>query len=183
MPTFNYTAASKDGKTVHGTIEAVNKDAVVSSIEHQNMQALVVKLETKQNSGDKRKRNKKIKSKDLVVFTRQLSTMISAGVPLSRSLATMQNQTENKFFKVVIGGVAKDVQSGQPLADGFSKFPSIFSDVYVNMVRAGEAGGILDEILKRLASQVEQEASMRHKIKGAMTYPIAILTITIVAFF
>ncbi len=183
MPTFNYTAQTHDGKTIHGSVEAVNKDAVVGSLEHQHMQPLVIKLETKHGLELKRKKTKKVKAKDLVIFTRQLSTMISAGVPLSQSLATMQDQSQNKYFKEVLGNVAKDVQGGLPLADGFAKFPNVFSDVYVNMIRAGEAGGILDEILKRLATQVEQTASMRRKIKGAMTYPVAILTITIVAFF
>ncbi len=183
MPQFTYAAQTKDGSTVHGTIEAVNREAVVSSLENQHLQPLVVKLQVEHTLQLKNKKTKKVKSKDLVVFTRQLSTMISAGVPLSQSLSTMQNQTESKYFKEVLGSVAKDVQGGMPLADGFAKFPNVFSDVYVNMVRAGEAGGILDGILKRLATQVEQDASMRRKIKGAMTYPIAILTITIVAFF
>jgi type IV pilus assembly protein PilC len=98
-------------------------------------------------------------------------------------MATLQTQTENKYFRQVLSGVMKEVESGQPLGDTFAKYPNVFSDVYVNMVRAGEAGGILDEILKRLAAQVEQDASMRKKVKSAMMYPTVIFGITIIAFF
>lgn len=182
MPNFAYTATNKEGKTIHGVSEAVNRDALISSLEHQNLQPVVIKLDTAKNGG-RFKKAKKVKSKDMVVFTRQLSTMVSAGVALSQALATLQNQSDNKYFRTVISNIAKDVESGQPLADGFAKFPNVFSDVYVNMVRAGEAGGILDEILKRLAVQVEQASSMKKKIKGAMAYPMAILSITVIAFF
>jgi type IV pilus assembly protein PilC len=125
----------------------------------------------------------RVKSKDLVVFTRQLSTMISAGVPLNRTLSTLQNQADNKAFKIIIANIGKDIEGGMPLGDAFAKYPLVFSDVYINMVRAGEAGGILEEILKRLATQIEQDASMKKKIKSAMTYPTVILAITVVAFF
>jgi type IV pilus assembly protein PilC len=117
------------------------------------------------------------------MFTRQLSTMVSAGVPLVKSLATLQGQTKNKYFKSIIADVGKDIEGGMPLADAFGKHPNVFSDIYVNMVRAGEAGGILDDILKRLASQIERDSSMRKRIRSAMAYPIVILSITVVAFF
>jgi type IV pilus assembly protein PilC len=109
--------------------------------------------------------------------------MISAGVPMTRSLATLQNQSQNKYFKTVIAGISKDVEGGSSLGDAFAKYPNIFSEVYVNMVRAGEAGGILDEILKRLAAQVEKDATIRKKIKSASAYPVVILIITVIAFF
>lgn len=109
--------------------------------------------------------------------------MTSAGVPLLRALNTLQAQAENQAMKDVINIIVRDVQSGAQLADALDKHPDVFSDVYVNMVRAGEAAGIVDEILKRLASQVEKSASMRKKIKSAMTYPVAILSLTFVAFF
>lgn len=126
---------------------------------------------------------KKVKLNDLVIFTRQLSTMISAGVPLAKSLSALQSDSNNPYMREVLTGITKDVESGQPLGDAFSKFPTVFSDVYVNMVRAGEEGGILDDILKRLATQVEQDASIRKKIKSAMMYPMVILSVTVVAFF
>jgi type IV pilus assembly protein PilC len=182
MVRFSYTA-TKDGKTVSGSAEAPSKEALLSTLRKQGLHPLVVKQESGGLSLARFKRKKKVKFKDLAVFTRQLSTMVSAGVPLNRSLATLQAQTTNKYFQQVIMGIGKDVESGQPLADAFAKYPNVFSEVYVNMVRAGEAGGILDDILKRIATQVEQDASMRKKIKSAMAYPTVILTITVIAFF
>jgi type IV pilus assembly protein PilC len=109
--------------------------------------------------------------------------MINAGVPLPRSLNTLQGQMENKYFQEVISSINHDVESGSPLADALSKYPNVFNDVYVNMVRAGESGGILDDILKRLAEQVEKDSSIRKKIRSAMAYPIVILVVTVIAFF
>ncbi|MDQ5885974.1 MAG: type pilus assembly protein PilC [Patescibacteria group bacterium] len=180
---FLYTASDKDGATVHGTIEATNRELAVKNLQKQGLRPLVLKRMTHKKFSFGSRRKKKVKLKDLVVFTRQLSTMVSAGVPLNKSILTLQNQAENEYFKQVIAAIGKDVQAGNPLGDSFAKYPNIFSDVYVNMVKAGEAGGILDEILKRLASQVEQESSMKKKIKSAMTYPVVILSITIIAFF
>ncbi len=183
MPRFTYTA-SKDGKTIHGTSEAASKEDVIASLRKQNITPLLVKPEKAGGSLFKGLGfGKKVKVKDLAVFTRQLSTMVSAGVPLNRSLHTLQDQTKSAYFKKVIAGVSKDVEGGTPLADAFKKYPDVFSDVFVNMVRAGEAGGILDEILKRLSLQIERDASMRKKIKGAMAYPIVILSVTVVSFF
>jgi type IV pilus assembly protein PilC len=178
---FIYTATNKDGKTLNGIAEAVDRSALVSMLTKQGLRPVVVKLES--SKGGKKGRAKKVKLKELVIFTRQLSTMISAGVPLTRALSTMQSQTESKYFQNVVGAVTKDIEGGMALGDAFAKYPNVFSEVYINMVKAGETGGILDEILKRLASQVEQDASMRKKIKSAMMYPIVIFSITIIAFF
>jgi type IV pilus assembly protein PilC len=125
----------------------------------------------------------KVKKRDLVIFTRELSTMVSAGVPLPRALGTLSDQAENKYFQEIIVGINREIEAGAPLADAMAKYPDVFSDVYVNMVGAGEAGGILDDILKRLATQVEKDETIRKKIHSAMAYPIVILTITVIAFF
>jgi type IV pilus assembly protein PilC len=180
---FLYTATDKDGKTVHGNIEASTQEVAVKNLHNQGMRPLVVKKMTHKQFKFPIGKKKKVKLKDLVIFTRQLSTMVSAGVPLNKSIVTLHDQAENPYFKTVIAEIGKDVQGGNPLGDSFAKFPNIFSDIYVNMVKAGETGGILDEILKRLATQVEQEASMRKKIKSAMTYPVVILSFTVIAFF
>lgn len=181
MAKFLYTAA-KDGKRISGTIEAGNKDGALTTLEHQGIKPLSLN-----EIHEKRKLEislgPKVKIKDLVVFTRQLSTMISAGVPLNRSLATLREQTDNKYFKEVVGKVGKDIEGGKSFADALEAHPKAFNDIFVNMIRAGEAGGILDEILKKLASQIEKDASIRKKIKSAMAYPIVIFSITIVAFF
>lgn len=178
MPVYSYTA-TKNSRTSKGTMEAVSKQAAIEMLNKQGMRPLVVH----ESNARKIKRRGKVKLKDLVIFTRQLSTMISAGVPLTRAFATLQSQTDNKYFKTVIISISKDIEGGSALADSLGKFPNIFSEVYVNMVRAGEAGGILEEILKRLATQVEKDATIRKKIKSASAYPLVIFSITIIAFF
>ncbi len=117
------------------------------------------------------------------MFTRQLSAMVSAGVPLLRALSSLEEHSDSAALKAVVAEIFKDVQGGMALADSLAKHPDAFSDVYVNMVRAGEAAGILDEILKRIALQQEKNATMRKKIKSAMTYPMVLIVITIGAFF
>ncbi len=182
---FSYKAVNHEGKTVNGIYEAPDRDALIAALGKQNIRPIVIKID---NTSDKKGGlngffRPKVKLKDLVTFNRQLSTLISAGVPLPRSLTTLQNQTTNAYFKQVIGSISKDIEAGLPLGDAFAKFPDVFSEVYINMVRAGEAGGILDEILKRLAFQAEKDATIRKKVRGAMAYPTVIFSITIVAFF
>jgi type IV pilus assembly protein PilC len=179
---FNYTATTKDGKTISGSVETADKATLLALLRKQGVHPVLVE-EAKAKSNSLFGPKKKVKLAELVVFTRQLSTMVSAGVPLAKSLAALQGDSENPYFREILGTVTKDVESGQPLSDSFAKYPGVFSDVYVNMVRAGEEGGILDDILKRLATQVELDASIRKKIKGAMMYPVVILCITIIAFF
>lgn len=181
---FNYKATTKDGRTISGSAEATNRQALLALLHKQGVQPVLIEAGHGKKAGfNLFSPPKKVKLADLVVFTRQLSTMISAGVPLARSLSALQNDSENPYMREVLAGVTKDVESGLPLGDAFAKFPNVFSEVYVNMVRAGEEGGILDDILKRLATQVEQDASIRKKIKSAMMYPVVILFITVVAFF
>ncbi|MEK7599670.1 MAG: type II secretion system F family protein [Patescibacteria group bacterium] len=184
---FDYKATTATGKTITGSVEAANKTALLDMLHKQGVKPVLVKAAGKGGVGSKSKSlfgpKKKVKLADLVIFTRQLSTMISAGVPLARSLAALQNDAPNPYMRTVLASITKDVESGLSLGDAFEKFPDVFSDVYVNMVRAGEEGGILDDILKRLATQVEQDASIRKKIKSAMMYPIVILSVTVIAFF
>lgn len=182
---FKYKATNKEGKTISGSAEAANKQALLTILHKEELSPVLIEID-KSKKGDGGSRlfggNKKIKQSELVIFTRQLSTMISAGVPLTRSLSALQADAESPYMKEVLAGITKDVESGATLGDAFAKYPGVFNDVYVNMVKAGEEGGILDDILKRLALQVEQDASMRKKIKSAMMYPVVILVVTIVAF-
>lgn len=183
---YSYKATRKDGSPLQGTTEGTSREAVMAHLARQGIHPMVVKP-VKQSAAKKASGNfsfgKKVKTADLVIFTRQLSVMISAGVPLSRGLSILQESPSSPYFRQVLGAIAKEVEGGAPLGDSFAKYPNIFDDVYVNMVRAGEAGGILDEILKRLAGQVEQNASIKKRIKGAMTYPAVIGVVTVVAFF
>jgi len=183
---FAYKARTRDGKMVSGVAEVPGKQALIEMLGKQGAHLVVAREQSADNKAGGKKGGffkPKVKSRDLVVFTRQLSTMVSAGVPLPRALVTLADQAENKYFKTVIGAVGKDIESGISLGEAFGKHTDVFSDVYVSMVRAGEAGGILDDILKRLAVQTEKDATIRKKIKGAMTYPMVILSITIMAFF
>lgn len=180
---FTYKAISSDNKQVSGNIDASDREAALNALTHQGLHPLTIKAAGKSGGFKGLSFGKKVKATDMVIFTRQLSTMISAGVPLARGLTTLQESPSSPYFRQVIAKVTKDVEGGTQLGDAFGKFPNVFDDVFVNMVRAGEEGGILDEILKRLATQVEQNASIRKKIKGAMTYPLVILSVTIIAFF
>jgi len=183
---YTYKARTRDGKTITGTTDAPSRHALVEALTKQGASPLLIHetsaAENKKRSG-KGFLQPKVKTRDLVIFTRQLSTMVSAGVPLPRALATLGEQAESKYFKTVIANIGKDIEAGTSLGEAFGKHTDVFSEVYVSMVRAGEAGGILDEILKRLAVQTEKDATIRKKIKGAMTYPTVILSITILAFF
>lgn len=180
---FTYKGNTKEGKSVSGTADAANRQALMALLHKQGVHPILIEAGHGKKGLNLFGPAKKVKLADLVVFTRQLSTMISAGVPLARSLAALQNDSESPYMREVLASVTKDVESGIQIGDAFAKYPAVFSEVYVNMVRAGEEGGILDEILKRLATQVEQDASIRKKIKSAMMYPVVILCVTIVAFF
>lgn len=186
MPKFVYIATNPQGKTISGTLEAADKTSAIAKLTKDKLRPVSVKEEkatsSKLSFGAFFGGNK-VKSDDLVMFTRQLSAMVGAGVPLLRALNSLQTHTESQALKKVLSTLIVDVQAGAPLGDSLAKYPNTFSDVYVNMVRAGEAAGILDEILKRLAMQQEKNATIRKKVKSAMTYPMVLIVITIIAFF
>ena len=182
MASFQYSAQNAEGRIVTGSVEAVTRDAALAAITKQKLKPVSI-AESKESKGFKLPIGNKVKSTDLVIFTRQLSTMVSAGVPLLRALTTLGEQSESPALRKTLTQISKDVQSGATLGDAFGKHPKVFSDVYVNMVKAGEAGGILDDILKRLAIQQEKNDSIRKKVKSAMTYPMILMIITIGAFF
>ena len=186
MPTYNYTATNNLNHAVTGTLEAADRSSVIASLSKQGLRPTSIK----DGSSSKNQftlndllGGNKVKADDIVMFTRQLSAMISAGVPILRALSSLGDHAESPALKKIIGNIVKDVQGGSPLADALGKYPNTFSDVYVNMVRAGEAAGILDDILKRLALQQEKNAAIRKKVKSAMTYPMVLIFITILAFF
>ncbi len=182
MGKFKYKALTKDGRKVNGNIEASSKESAIDTLHKQGFTPLVVKDGTKKGEISFLT-SKKVKSKELVVFTRQMSTMISAGVPLTKAMATLEEQTESAYFKQFINNLSKDIEGGTTIGDAMAKYPNVFDEVYVNMVKAGEAGGILDDILKRLAIQAEKNETMKKKIKSAMTYPMVISFIAVGAFF
>lgn len=180
MAIFSYTANNASGKSIQGVIEADDRESAIASLKRQQLHPLVVTESKKFNLNIFS--SKKVKTKDITIFTRQLSTMVSAGVPLNRSFLTLQEQAENAYFKKVIGDMSRQIEGGASIGEALGKYPKIFDDIYVNMVIAGEAGGILDEILKRLATQLEKNESIKKKIKSATTYPKVVFGITIIAF-
>jgi type IV pilus assembly protein PilC len=182
---FTYTATGDDGKQHSGTLTAADEAAARSALLRLKLKPLVIKKAEKKKGFNMEisfLTSTKVKNKDIVIFTRQLSTMINAGVPLVRSLATMQSQTESEALKRHLMQISKDVESGTAFADALEKHPDAFGPIYINMVRAGEAGGILDEILKKLALQQEKDATLRGKFKSAMTYPMVLVGITATVF-
>lgn len=186
MAKFTYIASDTQNNVIKGKTELPDRQAVITALNKQGLRPVSIK-EIKEGGGSIDLNNLfgpgKVKQDQLVAFTRQLSAMVSAGVPLLRSLSSIQKHTEDKALQKLLADVVKEVEGGIPLGDSLAKHPETFSDIYVNMVRAGEAAGILDDILKRLAGQLEKSAAIRKKIKSAMAYPLVLLSITILAFF
>lgn len=186
MPRFSYVAADTQENAVRGKTDLPDRSAVIEALRKQGLRPISIKqLKESKSSIDLNHlfEPKKVKNDQLVTFTRQLSAMISAGVPLLRSLTSIEKHAEDKALKKILGIVVKDVEGGMPLGEALSKHPDTFNDIYVNMVRAGESAGILDEILKRLATQQEKAMAIRKKIKSAMTYPVVLIFIAVGAFF
>jgi type IV pilus assembly protein PilC len=180
MPAFTYTARALNGDLKTATIEAPNRDEVIAQLRKQRLN--VVKIDEKKDAEKaKQKKAGKISMRDIVIFTRQFSTMINAGLPLVQALDILAKQSENKALKDVTLAVVFDVESGHTVADALRKHPKAFSDLYVNMVAAGEAGGILDTILMRLATFMEKNDALIRKVKGAMIYPGVISSVAAIA--
>jgi type IV pilus assembly protein PilC len=176
MPTFTYTARAVNGELKTSSIEAPSREEVVAQLRRQRMTVVKVDEETK-----KTRARGSIKMRDIVIFTRQFSTMINAGLPLVQALDILAKQTENKVLSDVTRAVVFDVESGHTVADALGKHPNAFSELYVNMVAAGEAGGILDTILMRLATFMEKNDALIRKVKGAMIYPGVIMSVAAIA--
>ncbi|MGK2935756.1 MAG: type II secretion system F family protein [Gemmatimonadaceae bacterium] len=174
MPIFTYTARATNGDLKTATIEAASRDAVIAQL--RKMRLAVVKID---ENAQKSTKKGSIKIRDIVVFTRQFSTMVNAGLPLVQALDILAKQTENKTLSSVTRQVMFDVESGYTLADSMAKHPRAFTSLYTNMVAAGEAGGILDVILNRLATFLEKNDKLIRKVKGAMIYPSSILAVAV----
>lgn len=177
MPQFTYTARAVSGDLKSATIEAPNRDEVIKQLKQQRLS--VVKID--EGAAPQKKRLGSIKMRDIVIFTRQFSTMINSGLPLVQALDILAQQSENPALKDVTRQVVFDVESGNTVADSLRKHPKAFSELYVNMVAAGEAGGILDTILMRLAVFMEKNDALVRKVKGAMIYPGVIMSVAAIA--
>lgn len=171
MPNYLYTARTAQGEVRTATIDASSRDAAAAQL--KRLRLTVVKLD----EVTKRKTSGKVTMRDIVIFTRQFSTMINSGLPLVQALDILATQSENPVLQEVTREVVFDVESGHTVADALAKHPNAFTDLYVNMVAAGEAGGILDTILLRLATFMEKNDALVRKVKGAMIYPAVILSV------
>jgi type IV pilus assembly protein PilC len=184
---FAYIAVDGKGASIKGTVEQPDRTSVINAITKQNLRPISIKeiqeKDTSKSIGNILGKNK-VKADQLVMFTRQLAAMVGAGVPLLRALTALADHiTESPVLQRILRGIIQDVEGGMSLGDALAKYPNTFNAVYVNMVRAGEAAGILDDILNRLALQQEKNTTMRKKIKSSMMYPMVLLCITVIAFF
>ncbi len=174
MAIFKYSATDLNGKRKEGTVDARSQDLAVSLLKNQGL--FVINLAEQRNSlTDYILNFKGVSESEIVTFTRQFSTMVSAGLPLSRALDVLAEQTTSANFKKVIYEVLRDVEGGSPLSTALGRFPQHFSTTYQALVRAGESSGKLDEILKRLAVAMEADRELKGKFKSAMVYPIIVM--------
>ena len=180
MPNYVWQGKTKGGSLQKGTIAAPNPDAAKQQLTGQG-----IKVESIKSAGVQLKLNfgfikQKVKIKDLVIFTRQFATMIDAGLPLVQCLEILSSQQPNLTFKAILLKVKEDVESGSTFADALGKHPSVFDRLYVNLVAAGEVGGILDTILQRLATYIEKRVALQKKVKGAMVYPSTVMAVAVI---
>lgn len=186
MTKFAYIAADEQNNAIKGKTDLPDRASVITALTKQGLRPISIRKLKESKSSidfDHLFESTKVKQDQLVAFTRQLSAMVGAGVPLLRSLTSIQKHAEDKALQKILTTVVKDVEGGMSLGDALGKHPDTFNDIYVNMVRAGESAGILDDILKRLAGQLEKSAAIRKKIRSAMAYPMVLMGITVLAFF
>ncbi len=176
MPTYKWAGKTLKGAATRGETIAGNRDELISTLRRQGILPTVI-TETAQPKKLFRPKKQKITDKDIVVFTRQFATMFGAGIPIVQSLDIMSKQSDNKALGAVIAQIKSDVETGITLSDAIKKHPRIFDDLYVNLVAAGEAGGVLDAVLMRLAGYIEKAMKLKKKVKGAMIYPAIVISV------
>lgn len=178
MSAFAYVAKDRSGRSVAGEIEA-GSEADAMAILHKNELIIISLKQSKKKVFGGGSSGKKVKLDDLVIFSRQLATMIDAGIPAVQALGVLGDQVENKSLKAVIVEVRKDIEAGRSFCDSLAKHPQIFSDLFINMTRAGEASGMLHEVLDRLASYLEKTAALTRKVKSSLVYPAIVVSMSI----
>lgn len=178
MITFQYTARNPKGGSVKGLVEAETESSAAKLIIAQGLTPLDIKIKEEGSKLFARFTNR-ISAKDRIIFTRQLATLINAGLPLTQSLRTVSEQADNKALAVIINQVTASVEGGTSFADSLAKHPKLFNDVYVALVAAGESSGTLDQALERIANQQEKDADMLSKVRGALVYPIIVIVVIV----
>ena len=184
MAVFAYEGRTPSGKVVRGTMEAATREAVINRLRAQRIQPVLRRIRERGKGLDRELTlpsiGRSVSARDVVVFTRQLTTMIEAGMPLVQILDVLGTQSDNKVFAKQVLGVKESVEAGATLSAALGEHPRTFDELYVNMVQAGEVGGILDTILARLATYMEKMVSLKRKIKGAMIYPATIVSVAVI---
>jgi type IV pilus assembly protein PilC len=175
MQNFTYTVKDKQGKTNSGVITANDRDEAARTLLDQGLTPISIKKDERKGMLGFLKSFQKVPLKEKVMFAEELSTLVNAGVPIAQSLSILQKQTTNKTLSKTVEELEKDVEGGLSLSTSMEKHPNVFSSIFVNMVRAGEAGGTLDEALNQLAVQLAKDQELIAKVKGAMTYPVIIM--------
>ncbi|MCD4749760.1 MAG: type II secretion system F family protein [Thermoanaerobaculales bacterium] len=178
MPNFEWKGRDRNGNTQTGVLVGDSKEAVIAALRRQQIMITTVKEKGKEIALPKFGGG--VKSKDIAIFTRQFSVMIDAGLPLVQCLEILGQQQENKAFQKVLLQIRQDVESGSSLAEAMRKHPQAFDNLYVNMVGAGEAGGILDTILQRLAAYIEKAVKLNSQVRSALVYPAAVIGISVI---
>lgn len=176
---FVWSGKTSRGAVESGEITANSKEEVIAQLRRKNITPTIVKPKEKKSSHMDIQFGSGVKDKDIVVFTRQFATMIDAGLPLVQALEILSTQVENKLLAKTISAIKADVEAGATYADALRKHPRVFSELYANMVAAGESGGILDTILNRLAAYIEKAMKLKKRVKGALVYPIVVSTIAV----
>ncbi len=179
MPEFNWEASTTAGEVRKGTFEAASPDAVYAALRRQGLNPTKVKAKPKELKISIPGFSEKIKDRDIVIFTRQFATMIDAGLPLVQCLEILASQADNKTLGKTLDTVQNDVEGGAAYAEALGRHPKVFDELYVNMVAAGEIGGILDTILARLSAYMEKAMALKRKVKAAMVYPATILAVAV----
>jgi type IV pilus assembly protein PilC len=175
MPVYNYESFNKQGETVKGLINADSIPDCLSRLRDMGLTVLDLKEQKQSRFSAFFSSEKKVTLGELSIFSKQLAAMISAGIPITRSLFTLSRQTTNPTFKSVLEEIAKNVESGMSITDAFSAYPKVFPEIYIAMIHSGEMGGVLETTLKRLASQLQKEKQLRDNIKSATFYPRLLL--------
>lgn len=182
--TFVYKVKDKSGQITSGTLEGDSVTTIVTKLRQKGLTVLSVNAKSaSKNINISLGRKKKVKIKEITVFSRQFATMINSGPSLTKALHILAEQTENPAFSEVISQVQKDVEAGQTLSEALAKHPRVFSNLFINMVKAGETGGVLDDVLLRVADHYEKDIAIKSKIKSAMTYPIAMFIMSMLIVF
>jgi len=176
MAKFNYTARDRDSRLISGTLEAQDKSFIVKELKKRSLTIIdIVQEDVKQKKVIQARSRGKVKPMDLVVFSRQLATLIDSGVSLITGLNILHDQVENQYLKKIILNIKNDIEAGNSLSASFAKYPEAFPSIFSNMIRAGESSGSLNEILDRVADYLEKTENLRRKITSSLTYPILIV--------